>query len=167
MGTRSITVVCDSDSQEYLRFYRQFDGYIYRQFDGYINCGHGEALFKFLDGMSMLNGIPGGLNPNGKYANGTGCLAAQMIAHFKNANPLGGIYMVSQAAGTADDDLFKTYWEDYNYRITCPSIRNIQAGHTTIIIQIFDYNGKEIFKGDVSEFGRLIEKLKNGECDIE
>jgi len=81
MGTRSLTYVYTEG--------REFDGKIYlprpivcmyRQFDGYPE-GHGAELAKFLSGFKIVNGL--GLDKPTKTANGMGCLAAQIIAHFK------------------------------------------------------------------------------------
>jgi hypothetical protein len=56
---------------------------LYRQMDGYPD-GHGQELADFLSGFKVVNGI----NSNDerecpKLANGLGCLAAQVITHFK------------------------------------------------------------------------------------
>ena len=78
MGTRSLTFVYDGD-QPVLNLYRQFDGY---------PSGHGAELAEFLSGFEVVNGY-GEVKP--KLANGMGCLAAQMIAHFKKG--VGGFYI--------------------------------------------------------------------------
>lgn len=72
MGTRSLTVVKDEDGNEILTLYRQFDGYL---------TGHGRDLAKFLKGFKICNGIAD--YKAKKMANGPGCLAAQIVAHFK------------------------------------------------------------------------------------
>ena len=62
---------------------------LYRQFDGYPS-GHGAELANFLKGIKLGNGIAD--NPKmGKFANGMGCLAAQLVAHFKKS--VGGFYI--------------------------------------------------------------------------
>jgi hypothetical protein len=64
---------------------------LYRQFDGYPS-GHGAELADFLNKIKVGNGIPG--KPEmGEFANGMGCLAAQLIAHFKKS--VGGFYIHS------------------------------------------------------------------------
>ena len=78
MGTRSLTFVYDED-KTLLNLYRQFDGY---------PSGHGVDLAKFLDGFKIVNGY-GEVKP--KIANGMGCLAAQLVAHFKES--VGGFYI--------------------------------------------------------------------------
>ena len=52
MGTRSLTTFIDNDTKEEIVV-------MYRQFDGYPS-GHGRDLINFLDGIKVVNGIPGG-----------------------------------------------------------------------------------------------------------
>ena len=80
MGTRSLTYVYDNDDDAVVCMYRQFDGYI---------LGHGAELIEFLQQFTMVNGIRVG--ETRKVANGMGCLAAQLIAHFKVG--AGGFYL--------------------------------------------------------------------------
>jgi hypothetical protein len=78
MGTRSLTYVY-SDKTPVVCMYRQFDGY---------PSGHGAELSEFLNGFEIVNGFAA-VKP--KLANSMGCLAAQMIAHFKVG--VGGFYL--------------------------------------------------------------------------
>lgn len=82
MGTRSLTFVYDdSGSKPILNLYRQFDGY---------PGGHGRELALFLNSIeAVTNGISQG--EQRRTANGMGCLAAQLVAHFKNT--VGGFYI--------------------------------------------------------------------------
>lgn len=80
MGTRSLTVVKDQYSDEECMV-------MYKQFDGYLS-GHGKDLAEFLEGKSIVNGLSGDTS---KVFNGTGCLAASIVAHFKEE--AGGIYL--------------------------------------------------------------------------
>ena len=74
MGTRSVTTLYEGD-KPLLAFYRQMDGY---------PSGHGQELVDFLKGIEMVNGIQmGGEPPKLQQANGAGCLAAQILTHFK------------------------------------------------------------------------------------
>ena len=74
MGTRSTTTIYEGD-KPLLTFYRQMDGY---------PSGHGQELVDFLKGIEMVNGIQmGGEPPKLQQANGAGCLAAQILTHFK------------------------------------------------------------------------------------
>jgi hypothetical protein len=94
MGTRSLTFVYDGD-KAIINMYRQFDGY---------PTGHGQELANFLNGFEIVNGY-GEVKP--KIANGMGCLAAQMIAHFKQS--VGGFYIHP----VTDTDC----WQDYEYHV--------------------------------------------------
>lgn len=98
MGTRCLTIIEEEDGQEILVMYRQYDGY---------PEGHGAELKSFLKGFKVVNGIS---DPDAKKtANGAGCLAAQIVAHFKQKFRLGGIYL--HPAGTRD------MGEEYLYRV--------------------------------------------------
>lgn len=97
MGTRSLTFVYDGD-KPMINMYRQFDGY---------PSGHGSELAEFLTPMKVINGIGSEQNKVGRFANGMGCLAAQMIAHFKNS--VGGFYIHP----VTDTDC----WQDYEYHV--------------------------------------------------
>jgi len=95
MGTRCLTVLHDSDDSEIAVLYRQCDGY---------PDGHGKELANFLKGKIIVNGISGNKT---KIFNGMGCVAASVIAHFKNG--VGSFYLYP--AGTRDQ------WEDYIYHV--------------------------------------------------
>ena len=95
MGTRCLTYVYEGNSPLVC---------LYRQFDGYPS-GHGAELANFLKGIKLGNGIAD--NPKmGKFANGMGCLAAQLVAHFKKS--VGGFYihLVTDSSGV-----------DYEYHV--------------------------------------------------
>jgi hypothetical protein len=79
MGTRSATVFIDNEFESPREIC-----VLYRQFDGYCD-GHGKELKEFLQGMQIVNGMNGKEGP--KFANGGGCLAAQVIGHFKEHSP--------------------------------------------------------------------------------
>lgn len=112
MGTRSLTRVIDR--QEGLSFAKGHlaknvgKSYInmYRQFDGYIE-GMGVDLAEFLLPFTIVNGIR--LDEKRKVANGAGCLAAQIVAHFKE--DAGGIYLHPTEGKPGD------CWEEYIYTI--------------------------------------------------
>lgn len=73
MGTRSLTFVYDDENQPIINMYAQWDGY---------PSGHGADLADFLNQFEAItNGIRVG--DERKTANGMGCLAAQLVAHFK------------------------------------------------------------------------------------
>ncbi len=103
MGTRSLTTVYkDYDYDDNVALVT-----IYRQYDGYPD-GHGAELKEFLARIEIVNGfaLP---ERAGTHANGMGCLAAQLVAHFKNDAGLGGIYLVEPGS--------KNHGEDYRYTV--------------------------------------------------
>ena len=125
MVTRSTTrVVCGNVTL--INMYRQFDGYI---------SGHGRELAAFLNTQRMTNDIPFKRAGEGKvWSNGAGCLAAQLVAHFKTEP--GGIYLVQPGD-----------WEEYNY--------TIHVGEYTNAIHVKVYHGESetaIFDGTLEEF---------------
>ena len=108
MGTRSLTFVY-TDHYEgetpkpIVNMFRQFDGY---------PSGHGAELADFLKDIKLGNGILG--KPEiGTFANGMGCLAAQMISHFKQS--VGGFYIFPVTTNDCGQDY---EYHVYSDRIT-------------------------------------------------
>lgn len=93
MGTRATTKVLNENGDIILSMYSQYDGY---------PEGLGKDLANFLKQITMVNGIR--FEEKRKVANGMGCLAAQLVAKFKES--AGGYYLT-----TPDDE------ESYNYTI--------------------------------------------------
>jgi hypothetical protein len=104
MGTRSLTVMNDEDTEIAV---------LYRQYDGFPES-HGQELASFLNGFTVVNGL--GLNSDHMIANGGGCLAAQIVAHFKQE--AGGFYLFS--AGTRNCS------EEFIYTVTAKAGQEIQ-----------------------------------------
>ena len=77
MGTRCITNIRSRWDEE-----KEWKTHavIYRHCEGYPES-QGRLLFDFLDGLVVINGIPG--NPPKRYANGPGRLAAQISSTWK------------------------------------------------------------------------------------
>ena len=99
MGTRSLTYVYSEDTP-LINMYRQFDGY---------PSGHGAELAEFLSGFEIVNGY-GEVKP--KLANGMRCLAAQLIANFKQS--VGGFYIYA----VTDNDCGQEYeYQVYENRV--------------------------------------------------
>lgn len=101
MGTRSLTYFIDPNHAD------EPAACVYRQMDGYPS-GHGRELAEFLAPITVVNGYGTG-DAAGTHANGPGCLAAQVVAHFKNDQGIGGIYL-EPTTRTAK-------WEDYIYKV--------------------------------------------------
>ena len=110
MGTRSLTRVIPR--QEGLSFSEGHNHVeksvinMYRQYDGYPK-GHGIDLAEFLDDFTVVNGLS--IPRPTKVANGTGCLAAQLVQHFKDGP--GHIYLEALNGEPGDS------WEEYIYTL--------------------------------------------------
>lgn len=95
MGTRSLTYVFE-DKEPIVCMYRQFDGY---------PSGHGTELAEFLNVGTVVNGL--GADSKNVF-NGMGCLAAQLVAKFKDGP--GGFYLHAPVLGRDD-------WQEYEYHV--------------------------------------------------
>lgn len=129
MGTRSLTVMLDTEGKEIAVLYRQFDGY---------PEGHGKDLAEFLSGFKVVNGITEFVP---KVANGGNCLAAQVVAHFKKE--VGGFYLYPY--GTRD------VGEEYIY-IVAPSP---SGGIKITVLDVHSYPKyvtKVLWEGNVNDF---------------
>ena len=143
MGTRSLTRVIDR--QQGLSFAKGHlaknvgKSYInmYRQFDGYVE-GMGVDLAEFLLPFTVVNGISS--TEDRKIANGSGCLAAQIVAHFKTEP--GGIYLHPTEGKPGD------CWEEYIYTIFVTDDQE----KDNIMIAVYDLWKKDtIFIGTPAE----------------
>lgn len=90
MGTRSLTYVENEQGTPILCMYRQFDGY---------PSGHGDELAKYLAAHRIVNGFGAGDTWENAF-NGAGCMAASIVAHFKES--IGGFYLYDPSEENAD-----------------------------------------------------------------
>ena len=124
MGTRSLTFVYDEyENSKIVNMYRQFDGY---------PSGHGAELATFLRGSVFVNGYAGKDAPQ---FNGMSCMAAQMVAHFKDG--VGGFYLYP----TKQTDL----GQDYEYHVYKDKV---------VVKQCYGKK-KQIFSGSYEDFERF------------
>ena len=135
MGTRSNTWIMENISDVNVASANIPIVNMYRQMDGYPT-GHGRDLLEFLLPIKLVNGLSGASS----VANGAGCLAAQMIAHFKT--DAGGIYMMPAIEG------FR-YENDYTYEVHVLDL--------SMSIIVYEYENK-IFEGTIREFGQFIKE---------
>ena len=150
MGTRSLTRVIKRQSgldfAEGHKHPEKACVNMHRHYDGYPK-GHGIELAEFLRDFRVVNGL-GSQNKwteHPKIANGYGCLAAFMVAHFKQ-DIAGQIYLYE-----CDE---KDSWENYIYTVWP------KEGEPTWI-SIYDTSNEEcIFVGTSEE---LIEKYAKTE----
>lgn len=132
MGTRSLTIVKDGRST-ILKMYRQMDGY---------PSGHGKELYEFLKNIKMFNGLG---EDRTNIANGVGCLAAQIVAHFKKAP--GGFYLLPVSP--------VDYGQEYEYHI------HVDDAEIKIKVIETDYGSQpavKLFNGTVQKFGKFCER---------
>ena len=132
MGTRALTFVYDGD-KPIVNLYRQYDGY---------PTGHGAELAEFLNGFTIVNGIG---KETTRVANGMGCLAAQVVAHFKDS--VGQFYIHSVDATECGQDYeYHVYQKDQELRV-----RVTDRGYNMFGLTMSDTNDS-IFDGTVAEF---------------
>jgi hypothetical protein len=135
MGTRSLTIVAEKDGGVE-------DVVMYRQMDGYLE-GHGTELLDAFEHIQICNGYGVGQEV-GKWANGMGCLAAQIVAHFKDG--IGGFYLYP--SGTRDTG------EEYIYYLY-PKLVSVQ-GTEKLYLRVIeagwgDTPAKILYDGLISE----------------
>ena len=139
MGTRSLTFVYNEVGKPIVNMYRQMDGY---------PSGHGEDLATFLEPIAMVSGIGGDDQP---IANGAGCLAAQMVAYFKEGP--GGIYIEPVSSTSCD--------QDYEYRVKA------HGAGAPLTVECYEVGGgygdkpirrKKLFDGSVADFKKFCER---------
>lgn len=119
MGTRSLTVILDEYGHEICVLYRQMDGY---------PTGHGADLKEFLQGFRTVNGF--GPDKGLKLANGMGCLAGQIISHFKKE--IGGFYLYTAGTRDCGEEYIYTVYQKKDHVILPDAIfLKIQAGSVT------------------------------------
>jgi hypothetical protein len=134
MGTRALTFVYSGETA-IINLYRQYDGY---------PQGHGAELAEFLSGFKVGNGLTKS-NP-ARYANGMGCLAAQLVSHFKG-DEAGQFYLHSPDQTECGQDYeYHVYQKDNELRVAITNRGCNLFGLTTS-----DVN-ESIFDGTVAEF---------------
>ena len=156
MGTRSLSRVFETykDEKKNKQVKVQLVN-MYRQYDGYPS-GHGDELAEFLNGGKVVNGI--GFGEKQTVFNGAGCLAAQMIAHFKDG--AGGFYIYPTTA--------KDCGQEYEYEVIVDwhthevTLKCIEVGY---IDDRGNYRrGKRVlFEGSPSKYGEWLEEYEKVE----
>ena len=153
MGTRSLTIMYDTP-------YRGTRGreiaVMYRQMDGYPT-GHGQELKDFLAPFVIVNGYN---TRDGSIANGGACLAAQIVAHFKDG--VGDIYL--HPAGTRSMD------EEWVYEVRPHLAKDWNSGTITLVVReaVYDPAADKMdyivrYSGPVGDFDpKAIEEALNG-----
>ncbi|NDF98198.1 MAG: hypothetical protein EB101_04590 [Chitinophagia bacterium] len=128
MGTRALTFVYNEHNEVILNLYRQYDGYIE---------GHGAELAEFLAGKTLVNGFG---KESTSLANGMGCLAASLVAHFKET--VGGFYIHSVTSTDCG--------QDYEYHVYKDRVKVLGPG------SIFNPGvNANLFEGSWAEFAKF------------
>ena len=153
MGTRSLTRVIETykDNRTQKQVKKQLIN-MYRQYDGYPS-GMGADLVEFLDGSKVVNGLSSDDMRSTRVFNGAGCLAAQLVAHFKQG--AGNIYIEPTSA--------KDCGQEYEYEIVVDfdtkklTLRCLEIGY---IDKKGNYVNKKrvLFEGEPKGLGTLIEQ---------
>jgi hypothetical protein len=135
MGTRALTFVYQ-DETPIINMYRQYDGY---------PSGHGAELADFLAGGKLVKGLTSRTEP---VFNGMGCLAAQMVAHFKETP--GGFYIHSVTETECGQDYeYHVYQDTEGLRV-----RITDRGCNMFGLTMSDRN-EAVFDGTVAEFAEF------------
>ena len=152
MGTRALTFVYDGYKQKNGKMKYKPIINMYSQYDGYPS-GLGTDLAVFLRQFTMCNGIPVGEN-NKVYANGMGCLAAQLVAHFKTG--AGGFYLYPTDATDCGQDYEYHIYNDADGEV-CVRVTN--RGCNFFGLTLSDTN-EDLFAGPVVKFEEFCEVVE-------
>lgn len=135
MGTRALTFVYDGDIGEgaIINLYRQYDGY---------PSGHGADLAMFLSRGRLVNGLSG---KDTTVFNGMGCLAAQLVANFKDGPGQFYLYPVT-AVDCGQDYEYHVYERNNEVRV-----RVQNRGFNMFGLTMSDTN-ESLFDGNCTEF---------------
>jgi hypothetical protein len=142
MGTRSLTRVIETYKDDNGKQQKQLLVTMYRQYDGYPE-GHGQELANFLKTGKVVNGL--GMDNPTKVFNGAGCLAAQMVSHFKG-DSAGGIYIYPNNT--------KDAWQNYEYHV----IVDFNTKEVTLICYQSGKRKKKLFQGSPDKFDEFVNK---------
>ena len=137
MSTHSLTFVKDDTNRVLMNMYRQCDGY---------PSGIGTELYEFLKDFKVVNGLSFcDDSDSSKVANGAGCLAAQIVAHFKGGP--GGVYLHHPSSKDCD--------QEYEYHITADlsgiTVKVVEMGWT-------GHRANTLYQGDLEGFGKFCKK---------
>lgn len=142
MGTRSLTRVIETWKDDDGKQKQEMLVTMYRQYDGYPE-GHGQELAEFLNSGKVVNGL--GLDEKRRVFNGAGCMAAQMISHFKG-DSAGGIYIYPNST--------KDAWQNYEYHV----LVDFDSKDVTLICYESGKRKKQLFKGSPDKFIEFVQK---------
>ena len=105
--------------------------------------GHGHELAEFLNSGKVVNGL--GMDEKQKVFNGAGCMAAQMISHFKG-DSAGGIYIYPNST--------KDAWQNYEYHV----LVDFTTKDVTLTCYQSGKRKKKLFEGSPEKFIEFVQK---------
>ena len=139
MGTRSTTTFNQIDEWEDSKGQKQKETIhlvtCYKQYDGYPS-GYGLELANFLASGILVNGF--GPSEILQF-NGMGCLAAQVIALFKDG--VGGYYISAEG-----------HEQEYNYTVYNKGDK--------VFLRCEDDDNELLFEGEPKDFAKFVKKLE-------
>ena len=153
MGTRSLTHVIQTWNDEKTgKQKKQYLMTMYRQYDGYPS-GMGVDLADFLKNGVVVNGIS--MGEKRRVFNGAGCLAAQLVAHFKDG--AGGFYLYKPMSKDCGEEY--TYeivvgWETKEITLRCFQIGYINKQNKYV------NKRRKLFEGKPQNYAAWLEKYE-------
>lgn len=163
MGTRSLTRVIEKwKNRETNKTHKTKLVCMYRQFDGYPS-GHGADLVEFLTGSKVVNGLSMDDVKSTKVFNGAGCLAAQLVAHFKQG--AGGIYLYNPNAKDCGQEYeyeLEVDWDTHELIFRCFEIGYMKKNRKGEDVYV---NKKRLlFEGKAEDFLEAVKKQEEAEA---
>jgi len=119
MGTPAALTIYNEEDQPICNLYFHYD-------DGYID-GAGKEIVDFIKEKQLVASLP--IQPNSDLCNGIEDLAAQIVCHFKNQQPIGGVYLYP---------VNQQMYTDYNYLLKVHERKlELTVIHQNIMIKLF------------------------------
>jgi len=122
MGTRSLTEVIETYKDDNGKEKKETLLTMYRQYDGYPS-GMGKDLSEFLKSGKVVNGIS--MSETQRVFNGAGCLAAQLVANFKEG--AGNIYIHKPKSRNCGEEYIYQIIVNWNTKQT--KLRCLEVGY--------------------------------------
>jgi hypothetical protein len=152
MGTRSTFRFIEKGKDENGKVWKRNYILVYFQYDGYP-VGRGLDVAKWLTTGTLVNGI--NINETRLVFNGTGCLAAQFVAKFKEGAGGCYIYPLSDRGYAGENYLYDVIVEDFKITFVC---RNNNKSKSIV----FSGTPEEF----IEKYGEKEEKKSNTEIAI-
>ena len=118
MATSAMLTIYNKEDQPICNLYFHYDGYV---------DGVGKEIVDFIKEKQYVTSLP--IQPNPNLCNGMGDLAAQIVCHFKNQQPIGGVYLYP---------VNQQMYTDYNYLLKVHERElELTVIHQNIITKLF------------------------------